>query len=488
MNEYQELRPKELNLADLVFYCLEKWRWIIGSMLIFAILAGSYKYLSMPKTGQSVQQLPITAGDETQNKDTETNLTGYHEQAIKELEDYMDLQEDYLNNSVVMQLDPYHISAGTLTYSLECDEDTGNLLTAYSTYVSGGGIAKELHSIDNSISVEDLQTLIKFDSNMLYSLDVGDAKTLMKSNVFQIQIRLPEGESCEEYLKRMEELMSGYALKLQTEVGAHKLILLDSVQSEITDTELQEYQSTIRSAYTTSAQSLYTLKIQADAILSNAETNKPIVSLNTTETGTTDTKSSVADSVSSALKYAAVGLVLGAGLAIFVLIIVYIMGGKLQNMEDFDAEFEMPLLGTVRDSEGKRKIFRFIDDLIFRLKEGTYAKIGFQEQIKMAAANVEAAISRNSTDRSLKNVMLAGTMAERDAAVLCGQLSAEIRGAVLSSYVQIVFQSSALKDLGNYDGILFLEKKGVSDTGRIMQEKKLASDRDVKVLGAIVLV
>ncbi len=53
--------------------------------------------------------------------------------------------------------------------------------------------------------------------------------------------------------------------------------------------------------------------------------------------------------------------------------------------------------------------------------------------------------------------------------------------------MQIVYQSSALKELENYDGVLFLEKKGASSASMILQERKSASDRNVTVLGAIVL-
>ena len=51
----------------------------------------------------------------------------------------------------------------------------------------------------------------------------------------------------------------------------------------------------------------------------------------------------------------------------------------------------------------------------------------------------------------------------------------------------MIFQSSSLKELENYDGIFFIEKKRVSNCRFIEQEKKMASNRNVKVLGTIVL-
>ena len=42
MEGYQEVN--EIDLIDLMFYCLKRWRWIIVCMVLFGILAGVYQY------------------------------------------------------------------------------------------------------------------------------------------------------------------------------------------------------------------------------------------------------------------------------------------------------------------------------------------------------------------------------------------------------------------------------------------------------------
>ena len=39
---YQEVN--EINLIDLIFYCLKRWRWIVVCMVLLAIVTGVYKY------------------------------------------------------------------------------------------------------------------------------------------------------------------------------------------------------------------------------------------------------------------------------------------------------------------------------------------------------------------------------------------------------------------------------------------------------------
>ena len=191
------------------------------------------------------------------------------------------------------------------------------------------------------------------------------------------------------------------------------------------------------------------------------------------------------DPVSSAVSFAAVGMIGGAGLVCLICCMSFIMSGKLQSENNFQEKFGMPLLGVIRKSESKKKVFRFVDRWIRKLEEGPYAKIPRKEQIKIAAVNVQAAIHRNPEEK-ITRVMLAGTAAGDDVIEICEELAGEIEDVIISPYRQIVFHAAALKKLEYYEGILFIEKKGESYEKLIRQEKELADHRDVKVLGMVI--
>ncbi len=165
------------------------------------------------------------------------------------------------------------------------------------------------------------------------------------------------------------------------------------------------------------------------------------------------------DPLSSAVKFGIVGMIGGVCLVCLMFSISYIMSGK-------------------------RKIFGFVDRWICRLEEGPYAKITRNEQIKIAAVNIQATIHRN-TEEKIRRVMLAGTITSDDVIEICERLAEEIGDVTFSPYRQIVFHATALKKLEYYDGIVFVEKKEESYEKLIRQEIELALDRDIKVLGAI---
>lgn len=190
------------------------------------------------------------------------------------------------------------------------------------------------------------------------------------------------------------------------------------------------------------------------------------------------------DPVSSAVSFAVIGMIGGACLICLIFCTRFIVSGKLQSESGFQNKFGMLLLGVVRKKETKKKLFGVIDRWIYRLEEGPYARIPRKEQIKIAAVNVQAVIHKNQEEK-IKRVMLAGTSAGDDVIEICKEIVEEIEDVTFSPYRQIVFHAAALKKLECYEGILFIEKKGEAYERLIQQEKELADNRGIKVLGMI---
>lgn len=495
MNEMQS-RQGEISLKDLLLYCLERWRWIVASMLIVAIVLGTYKYQSTVSANQLIEQSGqgISRETVTENVDDKKPATGEqsiksYEQAIKEMEYELKIKEDYLQNSVLMQMDPYHIATGTLSYYVEDGEYKSGVLAAYKAFISGGRLAEELYELDQSVPIEDLQYLISFANSKVDAYKIDNSNQTMFSTeagapVFQVQIRMPDSESGELYLKYAEDIIKKYTAQLQSEVEEHRITLLSSVQSDMTDLGIQEYQSTMRAEYTTSVKNLHALRTELETIQNPQQNNQQS---SQTVTSSSSEIGEAVSPMSAAMEFAVLGMILGAGLACLVLIILYWIGGKLKNIDGFTIEYGMPLLGIIRVSGMKKRIFGFIDTFVFRLGGGVYEKISLEEQTKMTVVNVQTAILREGVGRGGQRIMLAGTIPEKAAEKVCKSLTSEIENVLFSDYRQLVFQSTALKELEAYDGILFLEKKGESSSELIVQEKRMALDRDVKVLGTVVL-
>ena len=274
MNEQQEVR--EISLVDLMFYCLEKWRGILVLMLIMGILAGAYKYQSVVRSNQSAKQeaaLESEDGEEAEEEENPMTLNERsvesYEQIIARCEKDVEAQENFLNQSIVMEIDPFHVSTGTLSYYVDGGEHLDSLVAALRTFVTDGSMAEKLHAKNDAVSVEDLRYLVSFNSSDRETYRVGDYEVIRPEKlVIQILVNMPDDKLCGEYLAEAEKIMKEYSAKLQKTLAAHRLSLLSSVQSEKADSSIQSYQATLRSGYVEAVRNLQTYQTEMNTVLS----------------------------------------------------------------------------------------------------------------------------------------------------------------------------------------------------------------------------
>lgn len=502
MNEYSESYEKEISLVELLFYCLKKWRWIVLSMIIVAVAAGGYKYMSTVKGNQLRQQQALLEKEkESDDKTAEADEEGlirnpnveYYEKLIASNEREVEKQETYMHDSVIMNLDPFHLQRGTVSFYLNVADEQGanaleNLITAYQAYVNDGRLAEALYGIDSDISKGELQYLLHFGcdaQNNYRSTSTTNFQSAQGGGVLEVHVAMPEQvifqiqavasseEACEEYLTQIEKSILDYSRQLQSEIAEHEVELLAAVHSEKTDTELQKYQSDVLNSYTIVLKNLQTARNDLETVIEEEG-----------ETIQVEEELVLANPVSTGVKFAIVGLVLGAFLAAFLLILIYLMSGRLQSTDTFREEFGMQLLGEVKAPAEKKRFLGFIDAWLYHLEEGAYANISRDEQMRIAAASLKGAAAQKE---GLKKIMLTGTIAKEDVTEFLSCLKEHMQETAFSDYRQIVFDASALEELDGYDAVVFLERKGVSYSKLIKKERELAAGRDIPVLGTVVI-
>lgn len=504
MNKYSENYEKEVSLAELLSYCLRNWRWVVVSMITLAALAGGYKYLSVQNSNQLKRETLERLGNGTSEEVTINPNVQFYQLAMKKSEENIKKSNDYLENSVIMQLDSNHLQTGTLSFYLDFQEDDNNtlgaLLTAYKSYVNDGGLVEFLYEENGNISKYELQYLISFSSDKIeidpINIDVFNSSEqssigqlltefmstlesfqiqmpLSKQHVFQIQIIALDEDMCELYLKRAEEAILNYSKILQTDLSEHNLRLLSSTQIEQINPNIAYYQRQILKEGIMEIKDLRSLRSDLERIINE---EGQYITVNPVPT--------LEEPISSTVKFMLVGLVIGALLAGFLLMLFYLVSNKLQNTNRFEREYGIKLLGHITMELGCKRWFGFVDHWVYQLEEGAYANLSIDEQIGIVVANIKAVICENE---SLKKVMLVGTISEKDVNTLCTILTEKIGNIEFSSYKQIIISAASLEELKDYDGVLFIEKRGVSISKFIQGEIELVSSRKVDILGAVVL-
>lgn len=480
MYENQNDYEKEISLIEMMFYCLKKWRWILAAMLLLGALAALYKYQAVAESNEALLEAQtLDDADVTKKEEVIVNPSiAYYELAIERAEKDLAQRDEYLKESLMMQLNPNEVSTGILSFYVNVEGEEENILdslfAAYRAFVTDGRLTERLCRIDDKVSQADLQNLISFKSGRTGAV-IGNSELFMQSekDVFQVQIKAANERMCEKYLKEVESAILEYAESLQSDAAPHQIKLLAAAQSLCVDEEIRNNQKSFLDNYTALISNLKTLRSTLETVRSEEG-----------ETIVLNEELSLDNPMKSAIKFAVIGMVAGLFLSVLVLVVVYCMSSKLQSTEQFEEEYGMRLIGRVAVPTGKGKLFGFLDRFIWRLEEGAYANIPEEEQVKIVSANLKAAIS---SEESLKKVMLAGTIAEKDAEAFCKKLTKDIEGVTFSAYKQPIFNAEAVEELKDFDAVVFLEKKGLSTSKLIKQEREQAVLRSVHVLGTIVL-
>lgn len=480
MNENRNTFEKEINLIEVMFYCLRQWRWIVATMFILAVSAGAYKYVSVGKSNQlKIEQWNNVEKEEKEIKTVTNPVVEYFRQGIAGNEQELKRQGEYIENSLVMQLDSNHLQIGVLNFHLNIGENVDEedtlrvLIEAYRTFVMDGELAKKIIEVDNSVDISDLQYLISFRDG----IEMGEEDTIktvpVKQDVIQVRVIASEEKICSNYMNIAKISLLEYNEQLKKEFPSHTLDLLAATQSVGGDKEIRKYQYEILNNYRNIANNLYTMNTSLEKIIDEEG-----------ETITTGQSLTLEDQIANSIKFAVIGLILGVCLSIFILVLFYLMSNKLQGVAAFEEEFGIQLLGRVTLPLESKRWFGFLDKWIFRLKEGIYASVPLEEQVKIVSASLKAIISK---EENMKKIMLAGTIPSKEVEEVCKLLQKDIADITLSNYMQVTFSAEAFESLSNYDGILFLEKREVSVSKFIYQERNFANEQGVKILGAVVL-
>lgn len=188
-NNYEQ----EIDLKDLMFAVLRKWRPIIVIAVVFAVLLGALK------TVKGIRQL----GDEEyvkKNQDTYVmNLDQYNstkgrlEKEIENLQQNIESQQEYKDHSILMNINPYDEYVETATFYISTDyaimpgmmyqnpNTAASILKAYMSIAQNGEMYNYvLGKMNNKIGIRYLKELVKivpdYDNNMLDITVIGDTR------------------------------------------------------------------------------------------------------------------------------------------------------------------------------------------------------------------------------------------------------------------------------------------------------------------------
>ena len=253
----------EIDLIDLMFHLLKKWRGLIIAIVIGAVLGmGIYAV----KTHQQKKELAANtaAAEELQEEDTfdesqydiDDDVKANMELAYQYRQLYRK-QLEYNQKSVIMQLDPNAVYTGELKYYLSAGYDTGLVSVLYQSILSNKDLLAELQEasgldcevpyikelIDSGVSRENDADI---NINNLVSDLTNSVASVTKNAFVSYKVVSTSEDSCERMIQVIREKVQELDAQCQeTYAGYSAVEVADSVRKVTDNSYLNQQKSNI---------------------------------------------------------------------------------------------------------------------------------------------------------------------------------------------------------------------------------------------------
>lgn len=243
--------------------------------------------------------------------------------AIAEADKQIESLQEYIDNSIYMQIDPNNIQTVSVQYGLKTSNNVGNILNSFITYINDGGLKEELSDTDEDLKVKywrDIVSCYQSSNNLIVTVvhsDMDQAKRIMSI----IKERVMN------YVPKVKNLQGDFSLE--------ELKISEYVKADTGVVNNQNNNRNNLKNYTTNRADLNNKLIGfQNSKKTYIEKNEP----DNLKAADTNTKVLM-------VAYILLGILFGAVIAFVIVALKYILGDTLRTANDIK-ESDLSLLGT----------------------------------------------------------------------------------------------------------------------------------------------
>ena len=391
----------------------------------------------------------------SESEHSQVNTALFYQEGINEL-------GNYLENSILMQLDPYSEDVSVSHYVINGEEASLDAIkTSYETFIaSGAWIESTIQSLALDVEPEYIQELVTTGINrtdavtdsfpgtkMISHYDVShDSDRLVVSRTFDLVVAGRTAKEVEQLAETIRSQMESYQETLQSKAGKHTLECVEAHVTKRVDEKLIQKKKTTQSTIIGYTDALTKIKNGFN------DTQKQYFACRIDENSdVTKTKSqqlSGNNPMEGVVRYALIGLVFGVFAACALLVIQYLFSGTIKTIEELNDYYH---LNVYRNTENV---------------------VAYCEKTGVKSVFVTSTVEKQSADIDLINNVVKA-LQERSIEVRTGE--------------SILTNPAAYEQMSQLGAVLLFEKLDMTKSKDMEALLKKCQELDCKVLGAYLL-
>lgn len=453
---------QDLNLKDLIFAVLYKWRIIIVAAIVFALALGGFKGVTTYKSRSNPEKALSIQEAYNADMDTYARNKASYEREIANIERSLAEQVEYLENSIWVNLSPYDINEAkadlyvTTGYEImpgmtyQNIDYTDDILSVYQSMLVGDAVIEAIAA--------ELGTEARYIREII-SIEQGEIAE-RANHVFTVRVKHNTTEEAQQVLDSVLAQIDGLKHQVETAMGEHTVRVVNSDVNVLVDLDHAAVRTAQEKKTTELEKSLTTKRTALEALKEPVKPN-----------------SAAMVAVKSGIKFAILGGVGGACIVAFMVCVFFLMNTTVYSARELKNRYQMKILGVL--SSGKKKMC--VIDTYLRKMEGRAQTCDEKTSYSLIAANIHNYIGEMQT------ILVTGNAAEERIQEVASKIAAELSDIQVVYDGSIMKNASALEKLPKCDSVVLVEQCGVSGYGDIEQEIEKISDLEKRLVGCVVI-
>lgn len=449
--EYEQV----IDLRDLFFHLLYRWRSILVAALIGAILLGTYQFITLETTHRAGKLTKAEKQWEVDLQEFQDSLRNARNN-VKTFTNLIKEKNAYLDESVYMNLDAQNEWYAYRCYYIKVDQAVLDALpesvqedpadrvaAAYTATLKSGLDPAEMEALLGTSKREYIDELVSVGSDAA-------------SNIVTISVIAGSEEDVNRQLDYFDNRLNTVCAPKAQAVEAHTLTLMDEdVRSRI-DGGLSTKQDEINKQILDWQESLKEQREILNELEDKKEPKKPV----------------------GIKKFAAIGFIIGAFLLAAIYAVKYIMSGLLHSGSELSEHYCLPVYGEFAKSRARHP-GKGLDKL--------FEKWEFKHASSDDAV-VEEIVAILRERHNGKRVLLTGTVSGDKLNNLSQKLQSRLEDAVrVEAEGDFLTNNAAIAGASEADAVVMVEEKHASRLNNIEREAELLIMSSANVSGCVAI-
>ncbi len=448
---------KQIDLKDLFFKILYRWRLLLVAMVAGGVIFGVYGYVSIQN------EIEEKVGDTGKNY-----LMYLTEAEAAKIDYYLEYEKQYLiaeeefEKSIIQKMDESNMYTLNNVYTVICDDlDRAYIMEkAYEQCLESNEFYEKVAEACDEIEVSDVPSFFYVEKDNT-NIDTGRL-------AFTATFWFEGEEKCKAVGDVITDYVNELSVKFQGVYGEGNIELLSSEVSKsdpsgLVNSKLAELASfqDMKNTYLELKNGIAKEKIK---IYKQNEINI---------------------SKMVYVKKIVIGIILFFIIAVIVITFKYLMDNSIKNEIEIAEVYRIPVLGVVNKDRKNKKIFGAIDNIIAKIEKGNKKILGKKDSEEIISTQIYLICQK----KELADIGIVECNINNEKNQICDEIASKIETNKINAKVisEIMHNPKEMLKIKEIGGVVLAVTLNETKEDNFEEQLNILKRQDIEILGCVVI-